>query len=138
MLYCQSNKKRSKGNKMVIHESGENYLEAILNIRERTGKCRSVDIAKELGFSKPSVSTMIRDLREHGFIEIDKFNDISLTESGMQIATSISERHEIIAKVLTMLGVPNDIALTDACKIEHDLSSVSFEKIKEYYNKHKN
>jgi len=123
---------------MVIHESGENYLEAILNIRERTGKCRSVDIAKELGFSKPSVSTMIRDLREHGFIEIDKFNDISLTESGMQIATSISERHEIIAKVLTMLGVPNDIALTDACKIEHDLSSVSFEKIKEYYNKHKN
>ena len=123
---------------MVIHESGENYLEAILNIRERTGKCRSVDIAKELGFSKPSVSTMIRDLREHGFIEIDKFNDISLTESGMQTATSISERHEIIAKVLTMLGVPNDIALTDACKIEHDLSSVSFEKIKEYYNKHKN
>ena len=123
---------------MNIHESGENYLEAILNIRNRNGACRSVDIARELGFSKPSVSIMMRDLREHGFIEIDESNDISLTESGMQIAISISERHEIIAKVLTMLGVPNDIALTDACKIEHDLSSVSFEKIKEYYNKHKN
>ena len=123
---------------MNIHESGENYLEAILNIRNRNGACRSVDIARELGFSKPSVSIMMRDLREHGFIEIDESNDISLTESGMQIAISISERHEIIAKVLVMLGVPNDIALTDACKIEHDLSSVSFEKIKEYYNKHKN
>lgn len=123
---------------MNIHESGENYLEAIFNIRKRNGACRSVDIARELGFSKPSVSTMMRDLREHGFIAIDEFNDISLTESGMQIAISISECHEIIAKVLVMLGVPNDIALTDACKIEHDLSSVSFEKIKEYYNKHKN
>ena len=123
---------------MNIHESGENYLEAIFNIRKRNGACCSVDIARELGFSKPSVSTMMRDLREHGFIAIDEFNDISLTESGMQIAISISERHEIIAKVLVMLGVPNDIALTDACKIEHDLSSVSFEKIKEYYNKHKN
>lgn len=123
---------------MNIHESGENYLEAILNIRNRNGACRSVDIARELGFSKPSVSIMMRDLREHGFIEIDESNDISLTESGMQIAISISERHEIIAKVLTMLGVPNDIALTDACKIEHDLSPVSFEKIKEFYNKHKN
>lgn len=123
---------------MSIHESGENYLEAILNIRKRSGACRSVDIARELGFSKPSVSIMMRDLREHGFIEIDEFNDISLTNSGMEIAISISERHEIIAKVLIMLGVPDDIALTDACKIEHDLSPASFERIKEYYNKHKN
>ena len=122
---------------MNIHESGENYLEAILNIRKRNGACRSVDIARELGFSKPSVSIKMRYLREYGFIEIDESNDISLTESGMQIALSISERHEIIAKVLIMLGVPNDIALSDACKIEHDLSPVSFEKIKEYYNKHK-
>ena len=123
---------------MKIHESGENYLEAILNIIERTGKCRSVDVAKELGFSKPSVSVKIRELREHGFIEIDKLNNINLTESGMKIAQSISERHDIIAKVLIMLGVPEDVAFKDACKIEHDLSSVSFDKIKEYYNKHKN
>lgn len=126
------------GEEMKIHESGENYLEAILNIIERTGKCRSVDVAKELGFSKPSVSVKIRELREHGFIEIDKLNNINLTESGMKIAQSISERHDIIAKVLIMLGVPEDVAFKDACKIEHDLSSVSFDKIKEYYNKHKN
>lgn len=125
------------GEEMNIHESGENYLEAILNIIERSGKCRSVDVAKELGFSKPSVSVMMRELREHGFIEIDDVNNISLSETGMEIAKSISERHEIIAKVLIMLGVPEEVAFKDACKIEHDLSSVSFDKIKEYYNKHK-
>ena len=80
---------------------------------------------------------MMRELRENGFIEIDDSNDISLTESGMNIALSISERHEIIARTLIMLGVPEDIALIDACKIEHDLSTVSFEKIKEYYIKNK-
>ncbi|MBR3918015.1 MAG: metal-dependent transcriptional regulator [Clostridia bacterium] len=122
---------------MSIHESGENYLEAIFNIRKRTGTCRSVDVARELGFSKPSVSIMMRELRENGFIEIDDANDISLTASGMKIALSISERHEIISRTLIMLGVPEDIALSDACKIEHDLSAVSFEKIKEYYNKKK-
>lgn len=122
---------------MSIHESGENYLEAIFNIRKRTGTCRSVDVARELGFSKPSVSIMMRELRENGFIEIDDANDISLTASGMKIALSISERHEIISRTLIMLGVPEDIALNDACKIEHDLSAVSFEKIKEYYNKKK-
>ncbi len=122
---------------MNIRESGENYLEAILNIIERSGKCRSVDVAKELGFSKPSVSVMMRELREHGFIKIDELNNITLTESGMEIAKSISERHEIISKVLIMLGVPEDVAFKDACKIEHDLSSVTFDKIKEFYNKHK-
>mgnify|MGYP003436910375 FL=1 len=75
---------------MNIRESGENYLEAILNIIERSGKCRSVDVAKELGFSKPSVSVMMRELREHGFIKIDELNNITLTESGMEIAKSIS------------------------------------------------
>jgi Mn-dependent DtxR family transcriptional regulator len=125
------------GEEMNIRESGENYLEAILNIIERSGKCRSVDVAKELGFSKPSVSVMMRELREHGFIKIDELNNITLTESGMEIAKSISERHEIISKVLIMLGVPKDVAFKDACKIEHDLSSVTFDKIKEFYNKHK-
>ena len=122
---------------MSIHESGENYLEAILTIRKRTGGCRSIDVARELGFSKPSVSIMMRELRENGFIEIDFANDISLTEKGMQIAVSIVERHEILSKVLMMLGVPEETAYNDACKIEHDLSPVSFEKIKEYYLIHK-
>ena len=85
----------------------------------------------------PSVSIMMRELRENGFIEIDFANDISLTEKGMQIAVSIAERHEILSKVLMMLGVPEETAYNDACKIEHDLSPVSFEKIKEYYLIHK-
>lgn len=120
---------------MRIHESGENYLEAIYNLRKRRGACRSIDIARELGFSKPSVSVMMRELRENGFIEIDSSNEITLTPAGLQIALSISERHEILAKTLIMLGVPEDIAFSDACKIEHDLTAVSFEKIKEYYYK---
>lgn len=122
---------------MSIHESGENYLEAILTIRKRTGGCRSIDVARELNFSKPSVSVMMRELREHGFIEIDASNDISLTEKGFKIATDISERHDIISKVLMLLGVPEETAYNDACKIEHDLSPVTFEKIKEFYISHK-
>lgn len=122
---------------MSIHESGENYLEAILTIRKRTGSCRSIDVARELNFSKPSVSVMMRELREHGFIEIDSFNDISLTERGMKIATDIAERHDIISKVLMLLGVPEEIAHSDACKIEHDLNPITFEKIKEFYLSHK-
>lgn len=118
---------------MNIHESGENYLEAILMIRKRSGACRSVDVARELGFSKPSVSIMMRELRENGYIEIDASNDISLTDKGKNIAESIYERHEIIAHLLIRLGVPDDIAYSDACKIEHDLSPVTFDKIKQYY-----
>ena len=116
-----------------IHESGENYLEAILMIRKRTGGCRSVDVARELGFSKPSVSIMMRDLRENGYIEIDAGNDITLTEKGQKIAESIYERHEIIAHMLLKLVVPEETAYADACKIEHDLSPITFEKIKLHY-----
>lgn len=122
---------------MSIHESGENYLEAILSIRKRTGGCRSIDIARELGFSKPSVSVMVHELQEKGFIIIDSCNNISLTEKGTEVANKIAERHEIISKSLMMLGVPEEIAYNDACKIEHDLSPVTFEIIKQYYNSHK-
>ena len=121
---------------MNIHESGENYLEAILMIRKRTGSCRSGDVARELGFSKPSVSIMMRDLRENGFIAIDSGNDITLTEKGLKIAESIYERHEVIAQLLIRLGVPEEPAYADACKIEHDLSPVTFEKIKQHYRSH--
>ena len=123
---------------MHIHESGENYLEAILKISEHSSRCRSVDVAKELGFSKPSVSVMIRELREQGFIEIDELNNIRLTESGKTIAKSISERHEILVKVFIMLGVPEDIALKDACKMEHDISTETFEAIKELLHRLEN
>ncbi len=119
---------------MNIHESGENYLEAILMIRTRTGGCRSVDVARELGFSKPSVSIMMRELRENGYIKIGADNDITLTKKGREIAESIYERHEIIARMLLKLGVPEETAYADACKIEHDLSPVTFEKIKQHYH----
>lgn len=118
---------------MSIHESGENYLEAILMIRKRSGGCRAIDVVHELGFSKPSVSVMMRDLREKGFISIDDGNDISLTEKGFEIASKIYERHEILAEVLMRMGVPEEIACNDACKIEHDLSPITFEKIKSFY-----
>ena len=115
---------------MNIHESGENYLEAILMIRNRTGGCRAIDVARELGFSKPSVSIMMRELREKGFIQIDESNDITLTKEGSAVAESIYERHEVIAHLLMAIGVPEETAYLDACKIEHDLSPITFEKIK--------
>ena len=119
---------------MNIHESGENYLEAILMIRNRTGGCRAIDVARELGFSKPSVSIMMRELREKGFIRIDESNDISLTKEGLAVAESIYERHEVIAHMLMAIGVPEETAYKDACKIEHDLSPITFEKIKGHFN----
>ena len=115
-----------------IHESGENYLEAILMIRKRTGGCRSVDVARELGFSKPSVSIMMRDLRENGYIEIDAGNDITPTEKGQKIAESVYERHTLFTKWLVSLGVDNATAAQDACRIEHVLSKESFEAIKRH------
>ena len=120
---------------MNIHESGENYLEAILMIRNRTGGCRAIDVARELGFSKPSVSIMMRELREKGFIQIGESNDISLTKEGLEVAESIYERHEVIAHMLMAIGVPEETAYQDACKIEHDLSPITFEKIKEHLNR---
>ena len=120
---------------MTIHESGENYLEAILMIRNRTGGCRAIDVARELGFSKPSVSIMMRELREKGFIQIGESNDISLTKEGLSVAESIYERHEVIAHMLMAIGVPEETAYQDACKIEHDLSPITFEKIKEQLNR---
>ena len=120
---------------MNIHESGENYLEAILMIRNRTGGCRAIDVARELGFSKPSVSIMMRELREKGFIQIGESNDISLTKEGLSVAESIYERHEVIAHMLMAIGVPEETAYQDACKIEHDLSPITFEKIKEQLNR---
>lgn len=120
---------------LSLHESGENYLEAILMIRKQSGSCRSVEIARKLGFSKPSVSIMMRELRENGYIEMNG-KDISLTETGREIAESIYERHEIIAHLLMSLGVPEQTAYDDACKIEHDLSPVTFGIIKDYYSAH--
>lgn len=121
---------------MAIQESGENYLEAILILKERNGYVRSIDVAHELGFSKPSVSRAMSVLKREGHIEMDGLNQILLTESGRKIAETIYERHQVLSKFLVSLGVDEKIAVADACRIEHVISPESFDKIKEkFFNK---
>ncbi len=119
---------------MVIQESAENYLEAILMIKQRNGEVHSVDIASELGFSKPSVSVAMKKFRENGYITVDEHGHIELTPSGMDIAERIYERHLIITGLLMKLGVNEKTAREDACRIEHDVSGETFDAIKRWYN----
>ena len=120
---------------MRIKESAENYLETILIIKNKKGHVRSIDIATELGFTKPSVSVAMKNFREEGYITIDNDGGISLTEKGLAIAEHVYERHQVIARILMALGVDEDIAYEDSCKIEHDISNQTFEKIKDYLEK---
>lgn len=120
---------------MLIKESAENYLEAILMIKREKGFARSIDVANELGFSKPSVSVAMKNFREEGYITIDTDGNISLTAKGKKIAERVYERHNVIARALIALGVDEEIAYEDSCKIEHDISQQSFEKIKEFLDK---
>ena len=117
---------------MQIKESAENYLEAILAIKRKNGSVRSIDVANHLCVSKPSVSVAMKSFREEGYILVDAGGDINLTEKGMEIAVKIFERHQIIAKALIGLGVDEETAFEDSCKIEHDISDKTFEKLKEY------
>ena len=107
---------------MKIHESAENYLEAILMIKNRKGSVRSIDIANELSFSKPSVSIAMKNLRENGYISIDADGMISLEPPGQQIAEKIYERHTLLSDWLEQLGVDPKTAAEDACRIEHKRS----------------
>ena len=118
---------------MKIKESAENYLETILMIKNKKGNVRSIDIANELNFTKPSVSVAMKHFREEGYIIMKEDGSISLTDKGLKIAESVYERHRVIAKALMILGVDEDIAHEDSCKIEHDLSQETFDKIKEFY-----
>lgn len=121
---------------MRIKESAENYLEAILMIQKKKGYTRSIDIANELGFTKPSVSVAMKNFREEGYVTIEADGRISLTDKGLKIAESMYERHQVIAKAFMALGVDEETAYTDSCKIEHDLSPQTFEKIKEHFIKY--
>lgn len=116
---------------MHIHESAENYLEAILALGEK-GAVRSIDVAQYLEFSKPSVSRAMSLLRENGYVVMDEGGFLSLTEKGHEVAHRIYERHQLLTKWLIDLGVSEEIADADACKIEHDLSDETFERIKEH------
>ena len=122
---------------MQVHESGENYLETILILERRRGQVRSVDIAGELGFSKPSVSVAMKQFRENGLIAVDGDGFIHLTERGRAIAERVYERHCLLSRYLMLLGVSPEVAQADACKLEHDLSQESFDKIRQHYEKHR-
>ena len=113
---------------MNIYESAENYLEAILSLHERHGLVRSIDIANELHFSKPSVSVAMKKLRE----SVYKDGFISLLPSGEEIARRIYERHKLLTQFFIRLGVDPEVAAADACKVEHDLSEETFQKMKEH------
>ena len=120
---------------MRIKESAENYLETILVLKKKKGSVRSVDVANELSFTKASVSVAMKSFREDGYIIMDEHGEISLTDKGMAVAEKVYERHIIIANALIALGVSEETAYEDSCKIEHDISAESFEKIKEYFDK---
>lgn len=116
---------------MNIRESAENYLEAILALGEK-GAVRSIDVANFLAFSKPSVSRAMSLLRENGYVIMDRYGYLTLTPPGHEIADKIYERHKLLTKWLTALGVDPVVAARDACKIEHDVSTETFQKLKEF------
>ncbi len=120
---------------MEIHQSAEDYLECILKLSKVKPVVRSVDIATDMNYSKPSISVAMKNLRENGFIEVDDAGFITLTDSGMQIASSVYERHQLLKKWLIYLGVEEDTAEEDACRIEHTLSPETFAVLKDHINK---
>ena len=122
---------------MHIHESAEDYLEAILRLRESKGQVRSVDIAQLLGVTKPSVSFAMKKLRENEFICMDRDNLITLTEKGEEIAGRIYDRHRTITTFLMKIGVEEAVAREDACKLEHDISEESVNALRRHLQKMK-
>lgn len=118
---------------MQIRESAEDYLEAILILKNDNGNVRSIDIAHRLGFTRPSVSIAMKHLREGGYINVSEDALITLTPKGLAIAERVYERHQVLTGCLLALGVDEEHAKTDACRIEHDLSEESFGRIKLFY-----
>ena len=114
---------------MKIQKAAEDYLEAMLMLKEQKGYVRSIDIAQMLGVTKPSVTYSTKRLRENGYITMDRDGMINLTETGMEIASRIYTRHKVLTDFFIKLGVPEDIARDDACKVEHDLSPETFQAI---------
>lgn len=119
---------------MKIHESAENYLEAILMLKNKNGYVRSIDIANKLSVTKPSVSVAMKSFREDGYINMDENGGIALTDKGREIAEKVYERHQVIAGMLMAIGVDEKTAYEDSCKIEHDISDTSFNMLKKYMN----
>ena len=119
---------------MAILESGEDYLESILKLSSQLDGVHAIDVVNDLKLSKPSVSIMLKKLRDDGYVTIDDMNHLHLTKEGLKIAETIYERHKILTDILIKLGIDAATAEDDACKIEHDLSVETFKAIKKYYN----
>lgn len=122
---------------LKLQESGENYLETILILEKRNGIARSVDVANELNFSKPSVSRAVSILKNAGYVKIGAINQLQLTESGRKIAETVYERHCVLKDFLISIGVKEETASEDACRMEHVISSDTFDCIKAVLNKNK-
>ena len=117
---------------MAVSEAIENYLETIYILSQQQNEVHAIDICSYLSYSRPTVSIVLRQMREHGLVIVNEDNHIFLTDEGLRIATRIFERHEVLTNMLMMLGVSRETALHDACKIEHDLSDETFEAIKRH------
>ena len=121
---------------MKIQKSAEDYLETMLMLQQELGYIRSIDVADRMGVTKPSVSYAVKRLRENGFVTMDPDGPLHLTESGLEIAQRIFERHHLLIRVLTALGVSPETAREDACKIEHDLSDETFAALQRHAEEH--
>ena len=121
---------------MRVTETTENYMEAILVLKQQNGSVHAVDVANYLGFSKPTISQYMKQYVQQGLVEIGGEGHIELTQAGLDIAEPIFERHRVISTIFMALGVPEEIALEDACKVEHDLSEETFRCMKEHYLKY--
>ena len=120
---------------MILQESGEMYLETIFVLSKKNAAVRSIDVVEYMGVSKPSVSRAIGLLKSGGYVNMDKDGHLTLTESGLDVANKIYARHELISGFLTSLGVSEETAANDACRIEHHISDESFEAIKKYVDR---
>lgn len=121
---------------MSVSEAIENYLETIYILSQQQNEVHAIDICSYLSYSRPTVSIVLRQMREHGLVTVNEDNHIFLTEEGHRIAGRIFERHEVLTQMLTQLGVSHETAVRDACKIEHDLSDETFEAIKRHMEEH--
>jgi len=117
---------------MAVSEAIENYLETIYILSQQQNEVHAIDICSYLSYSRPTVSIVLRQMREHGLVTVNEENHIFLTDEGLRIALHMYERHELLTNMLMMLGVSRETALHDACKIEHDLSDETFEAIKQH------
>ena len=120
---------------MKVKESAEDYLETILVLKERMGQVRSIDIANDMGYSKPSISVAMKRLRENGYIDMDGQGMITLTDSGMEIASKIYERHRFLSYYLQKIGVDPKTAAEDACRIEHVISQETFDCLRKFVHR---